>query len=53
MSIIQTRRRFLTMTALAGATSMFGGRRIRAAEGPLETTTIRIGKGSPAPPLHI
>jgi len=46
MSIIQTRRRFLTMTALAGATSMFGGRRIRAAEGPLETTTVRLGKGS-------
>ena len=46
MSIIQTRRRFLTMTALAGATSLFGGRRIRAAEGPLETTTVRLGKGS-------
>ena len=53
MTMWQTRRRFLAMTALAGATSLFRGRRIRAAEGLLETTTIRLGKGSCAPPLHI
>jgi NitT/TauT family transport system substrate-binding protein len=46
MPMRQTRRRLLTTLAMAGATSLFGGRRIRAAEGPLETTTIRIGKGS-------
>jgi NitT/TauT family transport system substrate-binding protein len=40
----QTRRRFLTMTALAGAAGIFSSRDARAAERPLETTSIRIAK---------
>jgi NitT/TauT family transport system substrate-binding protein len=40
----QTRRRFLTMTALAGAAGIFSSRDTRAAERPLETTSVRIAK---------
>src|SRR2546421_12134490 len=40
----QTRRRFLTMTALAGAAGILPPRLARAAEPALETTTVRLGR---------
>jgi NitT/TauT family transport system substrate-binding protein len=40
----QSRRRFLTTLSLAGAASFVGVPRVRAAEGALETTTVRILK---------
>jgi len=43
MATIQTRRRFLTGLSLAGgATSLIRTRWAEAAEGPLETTTVRL-----------
>jgi NitT/TauT family transport system substrate-binding protein len=42
----QTRRRFLTTLSLAGAAGMLQGPRLPAAEGSLETTTIRLAKNS-------
>ena len=42
MALIQTRRGFLRGIAAAGATSVIGTRRAEAADGPLETTTVRI-----------
>ena len=42
MPIMQTRRRFLAMTAPAGAAGILSPRGTRAAEGPLETTTVRL-----------
>ena len=42
MPIMQTRRRFLAMTTLAGAAGVLSPRGTRAAEGPLETTTVRL-----------
>jgi len=44
MTMTQTRRRFLTMTALAGAAGILPPRRARAAEPAPETTTVRFGK---------
>src|SRR5271169_3208448 len=44
MTIIQTRRRFLTMTALAGAAGLLPPRRAQAAEPALETTSVRLGR---------
>src|ERR1700745_2690280 len=44
MMMTQTRRRFLTLTALAGAAGVLPPSRIRAAEPPLETTTVRLPK---------
>jgi NitT/TauT family transport system substrate-binding protein len=44
MSTTQTRRRFLTMTALAGAAGLVRAPRALAAEGVLETTTVRLPK---------
>src|ERR1700724_1537769 len=44
MTIMQTRRRFLTMTALAGGAGCFRSSRALATEGALETTTVRILK---------
>ena len=43
MSMVQSRRRFLTMTALAGAAGILPPRRA-AAEPMLETTTVRLGR---------
>jgi NitT/TauT family transport system substrate-binding protein len=43
MAMIQTRRRFLTMTALAAATGILPPG-ARADEPALETTTVRLGK---------
>jgi NitT/TauT family transport system substrate-binding protein len=40
----QTRRRFLSMTAVAGAAGLLSPRRGWAAEPALETTTVRLGK---------
>jgi NitT/TauT family transport system substrate-binding protein len=40
----QTRRRFLTMTALAGAAGILTPRRALAEKPALETTTVRLGK---------
>jgi NitT/TauT family transport system substrate-binding protein len=40
----QTRRRFLTMTALAGAAGLLSPQRGWADEPALETTTVRFGK---------
>jgi NitT/TauT family transport system substrate-binding protein len=45
--MVQTRRRFLTTLSSAGATSLLHIPRMRAAEGTLETTAIRITKGRP------
>ena len=41
MPMIQTRRRFLTAAALAGAADLIRPPQTLAAEGPLETTTVR------------
>jgi NitT/TauT family transport system substrate-binding protein len=54
MSIMQTRRRFLTALSLVGAGGLIRARAL-AAEGALETTTVRLIK-SPAPcgaPLYV
>jgi NitT/TauT family transport system substrate-binding protein len=42
----QTRRRFLTTLSLAGAAGMLHAPRLPAADGSLETTTIRLAKNS-------
>ncbi len=42
MPIIQTRRRFINSVALGGAVSLLYTPRVLAAEGPLETTTVRL-----------
>jgi NitT/TauT family transport system substrate-binding protein len=44
MPLIQTRRRFLTALSLAGAASLVRATAALAAEGPLETTTVRFVK---------
>src|SRR5437899_548655 len=44
MTITHTRRRFLTMTALAGAAGILPRRRAWSAEPALETTTVRLGR---------
>src|SRR5215472_5838436 len=44
MPIIQTRRRFLTMTAVAGAAGVLPPLRARAAAPAIETTTVRLAK---------
>jgi len=44
MAIMQTRRQFLTTLSLAGAAGLVGSPRALAAEGPLETTTVRLPK---------
>jgi nitrous oxide reductase len=44
MTIVQTRRRFLTTASLAGAAGLLGARPALAAEGALETATIRIAR---------
>src|SRR5437660_12428639 len=45
MPLTQTRRSFLSMTALAGAAgALQPQRRARAAEPALETTTVRFGR---------
>jgi NitT/TauT family transport system substrate-binding protein len=52
VSTMQSRRRFLTTLSLAGAAGLVRAPRALAAEGPLETTTIRLPKGPgicPAP----
>jgi NitT/TauT family transport system substrate-binding protein len=46
----QTRRRFLTILSLAGAAGLLRVPPVLAAEGPLETTAVRIAKASPKPP---
>src|SRR6516165_6378344 len=42
MSIMQTRRRFLTLASAAGAASLVRAPRVLGAEGALETTTLRF-----------
>ena len=44
MPLMQTRRRFLTVTALAGAAGILPPRRAWASEPALETTTVRFGR---------
>jgi NitT/TauT family transport system substrate-binding protein len=44
MPMIQTRRRFLTTLSSAGAASLLRPPRALAADGALETTSVRIGK---------
>src|SRR5262249_13930995 len=44
MPITQSRRRFLTKLALTGAAGLIRARPALAAEGPLETTTVRLSK---------
>jgi NitT/TauT family transport system substrate-binding protein len=44
MTIVQTRRRFLTSLAAAGAAGLAHASGARGAEGALETTTVRIDK---------
>ena len=46
MPIIQTRRRFLTTLSLAGVAGVVRPPRVMAADGALETTAVRLGKGS-------
>jgi NitT/TauT family transport system substrate-binding protein len=45
MPMMQSRRRFLTTLSLAGAMGLVRAPRVLAADGPLETTAIRFGKG--------
>ena len=42
MSVVQTRRRFLTAISLAGAAGLLAGSPALAAEEPLETTVVRL-----------
>ena len=42
MPIIQTRRRFISSVALAGAAGLLHDPRVAAAEGDLETPTVRM-----------
>jgi len=44
MPMTQTRRRLLETLAMAGAAGLVGGRRAFAAEGALETTSVRLPK---------
>jgi len=44
MPIVQTRRRFLTTLSLASVAGLVGAQPSLAAEGELETTTVRIAK---------
>ena len=44
MAIIQTRRRFLTTLSVAGAAGLVRAPRVLAADGALETTTVRLPK---------
>jgi len=44
MQMIQTRRRFLTNLSVAGAAGLLRAPRVLAAEGALETTTVRLPK---------
>jgi len=44
MRITQNRRQFLTTLSLASATALVRGPPALAAEGSLETTTIRLAK---------
>src|SRR5271168_2226375 len=44
MPITQTRRRFLTTLSAAGAAGLVRAPRVLAAEGPLETTAIRLAR---------
>ena len=46
MTMLQTRRRFLINLALAGAAGLTHKPALLAAEGSLETTTIRLAKNS-------
>jgi NitT/TauT family transport system substrate-binding protein len=46
MTIIQTRRRFLTTLSLAGAVGLVHAPRTLAADGPLETTSVRFFKNA-------
>jgi NitT/TauT family transport system substrate-binding protein len=46
MSVIQSRRQFLTALSLAGAAGLLRAPRALAAEGALETTTVRLAKNS-------
>src|SRR5262245_59313193 len=46
MSMMQTRRRFLTTASLAGAAGTARVPKVHAKEGPLETTTVRITKNA-------
>ena len=46
MSMVQSRRHFLTTLAGAGAVSLFRTPRVFAAEAPLETTSVRLFKSS-------
>jgi NitT/TauT family transport system substrate-binding protein len=43
---VQTRRRFLTTVSAAGAAGLFCAPRVLAAEGSLETTTVRLEKSA-------
>src|SRR5712692_4005640 len=44
MPMMQTRRCFLATLSMAGAASLVRAPRALAAEGPLETTTVRLPK---------
>src|SRR5215469_7795055 len=44
MQTTQTRRRFLTTASMAGAAGFVGASRVVAAEGTLETTSVRLPK---------
>ena len=46
MEIMRTRRSFLTAMSAAGALGLFKVPRLLAAEGPLETTSVRLLKSS-------
>jgi NitT/TauT family transport system substrate-binding protein len=46
MSMVQSRRQFLTTLSGAGAVGLFRAPRVLAAEGPLETTSVRFFKSS-------
>jgi NitT/TauT family transport system substrate-binding protein len=47
MTTMQTRRSFLTTLSLASAAGFVGASPLQAAEGPLETTTVRLMRARP------
>jgi NitT/TauT family transport system substrate-binding protein len=54
MSLMQTRRRFLTTLSAVGAAGLIRAPRLFAAEGPLETNTVRLqSPGLCVAPLYV
>src|SRR4051812_43469150 len=46
LTMVQTRRRFLTTASMAGAVGLVDAPAVLAEEGPLETTAVRLEKSA-------